>query len=67
MDVIDKMPQGDPETVVWLPSGSLIGLAIRGVLGRVMLGIREDAEGIPVSCAVMDSLHVDTSLHEDGA
>lgn len=60
MDTIDRFPQGDPETVVILPRGSLIGLQIRGVLGGVMLGIREDEHGQPVSCAVTDDLFIDT-------
>ena len=58
---IDLFPQGDPETVVVLPHGSLIGLYIRGLYGHVMLGIREDAYGRPVSCAVTDELYLDTS------
>lgn len=66
METIDKMPQGDPETVVMLPRGSLIGLNIRGLYGHVVLGIREDEHGQPVSCAVTDELHIDTD-HEDGA
>jgi len=70
MDPIDRMPQGDPETVVYLPTGALLGLHIRGMLGPMMLGIREDAEGQPVSCAVVNSLQIDTmqlkpKRHED--
>ena len=48
----DRMAQGDPETVVLLPTGALVGLSILGVRGPTMLGIREDAEGQPVSCAI---------------
>lgn len=54
----DRVPQGDPDTVVLLPQGALVGLYIRGVPGLVMLGIREDAEGQPVSCAVTNDLHM---------
>ena len=61
VDPCDLMAQGDPETVVLLPRGSLLGLYIRGLEDHVMLGIREDAEGRPVSCAVTNELHVDTS------
>lgn len=57
----DRVPQGDPDTVVLLPHGSLLGLHIMGLPGHVMLGIREDAEGQPVSCAVTNELHIDTS------
>lgn len=63
VDPKDRIAQGDPETVVILPDGSsLVGLYIRGVdSGLHMLGIREDAEGRPVSFACADSvLHVDT-------
>ena len=49
---VDLMPQGDPETVVILPDSTLVGLLIRGVDGHTMLGIREDAHGYPISCAV---------------
>lgn len=65
MDAIDKTPQGDPETVVILPHGSLIGLKIRGLYGHVMLGIREDEQGHPVSCAVTDELFIDTHPRRD--
>ena len=58
----DRVPQGDPDTVVLLPHGAIVGLYIRGLPeGKVMLGIREDAEGQPVSCAVTNELHIDTS------
>lgn len=57
---IDTEPQGDPETVVLLPGCSLVGLYIRGVVGNVMLGIREDEVGRPVSCAVTNAFGVDT-------
>lgn len=55
----DREPQGDPETVVLLPNGALVGLLIlQSGYGQIMLGIREDAEGQPVSCAVTNELHV---------
>ena len=57
----DTVPQGDPDTVVLLPEGSILGLYIKGVRGHVMLGIREDAEGQPMSCAVTNELWIDTS------
>lgn len=60
MDVIDLLPQGDPETVVLLPHGALVGLFIRDSgYGDLMLGIREDAEGRPVSCAITSELIVE--------
>lgn len=58
IDPRDRRSQGDPDTVVPLPTGALVGLRIRGVPGQVMLGIREDTEGQPVSCAVTNELHV---------
>lgn len=63
VDPLDEIAQGDPETVVLLPhgQGSLVGLRIRGVAGEVMLGIREDEVGRPVSCAVTNAFGVDTS------
>lgn len=66
VDPKDMQSQGDPETVVLLPDGtSLIGLHIRGLEGLHMLGIREDAQGCPISFASADSvLHVDT-LHSN--
>ena len=56
----DLVPQGDPETVVCLPSGTLLGLCILGV-GRtpMTLGIREDMEGQPVSCVITTALALD--------
>lgn len=59
-DPIDLMPQGDPETVVMLPGGSLLGLRIRhSGFGEITLGIREDAEGYPVSCAVTNDIRIE--------
>lgn len=58
----DRQAQGDPDTVVLLPGGALVGLSIRGLRqGPVMLGIREDAEGQPVSCAVTNEIWIDAS------
>lgn len=62
----DRTPQGDPETVVILPrGGTLLGLYIKGVSGTSMLGIREDVEGQPVSCAIGEVVEVDTSTHSN--
>lgn len=60
VDPLDLAPMGDPETVVTLGNGSIIGLYIPGVSGQVMLGIREDREGRPVSCAVTNAFGVET-------
>lgn len=58
----DREPQGDPDTVVLLPHGALVGLYIRGLKGGpVMLGIRKDADGQLVSCAVTNELYIDTA------
>ena len=63
LEPADLFPQGEPETVVFLPSKeSLIGLHIRGLEDHVMLGIREDECGRPISCAMTNELHIDT-LH----
>lgn len=60
VDPIDRMPQGDPETVVLLPYGTLLGLHIlRSGFGQIMLGIREDEHGQPISCAVTNELQID--------
>lgn len=63
VDPKDRVAQGDPDTVVLLAHGALVGLYIRGVTSteHIMLGIREDAEGQPVSCAVTNVVHIDTS------
>lgn len=62
VDPRDQVPQGDPETVVMLPAGgALVGLYIKGVKGPAMLGIREDAEGQLVSCAIGIVLDVTSS------
>ena len=66
MDPIDRYPQGDPETVVLLPQGALVGLYIRGTEhGEIMLGIREDAQGQPVSCAITNELHIEYPPHSN--
>lgn len=59
--------QGDPETVVLLASGeALIGLQIKGLQAQTILGIREDREGHPLGCAVVNELHIDTRpLHSN--
>lgn len=50
----DREAQGDPEWIVCLPEGVLLGLCVRGLRGGpVVLGIREDAEGAIVSCAIL--------------
>ena len=62
IDQKDQVAQGDPETVVLLPTGALVGLYIRGLkTGLTMLGIREDTDGQPLSCAVTNEFHIDTS------
>lgn len=61
VDPRDQTPQGEPETVVVLPEGSLVGLSIKGVRAPTMLGIREDAAGQPVSCAITNELAIDTA------
>ena len=53
----DLRPMGDPETVVCLPHGdTLVGLYIAVVGSQTMLGIREDRDGQPISCAVTRDL-----------
>lgn len=61
----DLVPQGDPETVVFLPrgGGTLVGLHIKGVPDMTMLGIREDEAGQPLSCAITNEVHIDTHRH----
>lgn len=58
----DLEPQGDPETAVYLQGhDTLIGLHIRGLDTSVMLGIREDAQGAPQSCAIAEAIAIDTA------
>jgi hypothetical protein len=53
VDVRDVRPQGDPETVVCLSTSTLIGLNIIGSgFGDVLLGVREDMDGQPVTCVI---------------
>ena len=61
VDPRDIVGQDDfDDVVVLLPSGeSLVGLSIRGWGEPAILGVRHDADGAPVSCAVVDSLAVD--------
>jgi len=59
MDPRDRVPQGDPEWTVCLPRDTLIGMLIRGLSEPVVLGIREDALGWPVSCAVTTHIALD--------
>lgn len=62
IDPRDRVAQGDPDTVVELPDGeTLVGLYIKGFTAKFMLGIREDKEGQPVSCAVTNQVHIDTT------
>ena len=56
----DLRPQGDPETAVFLSTSTLVGLHIKGLEDHPMLGIREDGDGRPVSCAITSELMVDT-------
>lgn len=55
----DLLPQGEPETVVILPTGSILGLSILGLAKPLMLGIREDRDGYPQSCAISLELHIE--------
>lgn len=61
IDPRDRRPQNHgkgPETYISLTDGSILGLYIRGVPGQVILGIREDRHGQPVSCAVANTVYV---------
>lgn len=53
--------------MVLLDSGdALVGLYIRGLTDAMMiLGIREDPEGRPVSCAVTNAIYIDTAKRLD--
>ena len=61
----DSEPQGDPECLVALPTGSVVGLRILGLKSEIMLGIREDTEGQPVSCAVTNELLITYPLQNN--
>ncbi len=59
VDECDLIPQGDPETVVFLPNRErLEGLYVRGLETDLMLGIRVTEFGVPLSCAV--AIDIDT-------
>lgn len=64
VDPRDLVAQGDPDTVVLLPDCTLLGLYIRGVEGQVMLGIKEDREGYPVSCGVGIAMDTTSVPHQ---
>lgn len=57
----DQRPQGDPETVIMLPTGTIVGLYIRGLDEHVMLGIHETRDGWPLSCAITNEVAIDLS------
>lgn len=63
IEASDLIAQSDPETVVFLPNRtSLVGLHVKGLdEGHVMLGIREDERGHPLSCLVTNELAIDTA------
>ena len=65
VDPEDQQAQGEPETIVTLPHCSLVGLQIVGVAGHVMLGIKEDRFGNPISCAVTNAFGVETGWHSN--
>lgn len=66
VDPKDQRAQGDPETVVRLPTGdTLVGLHILGVDGYPMLGIREDREGFPVAFAAADVDVIDAAVQSN--
>lgn len=60
IDESDLKPQSDPETVVFLPGarGSIVGLRILGLEDHVMIGIKEDIHGQPISCAITNELQI---------
>lgn len=62
-DPQDVKPQGEPETVIILPSGQMMqGLRILGVEGDVMLGVKITAdERTALSCAVTTELYIEYS------
>jgi hypothetical protein len=56
----DLIPMGDPETVICLPHGSLLGLHVVGLEdGDRMIGIRCDELGRPETCAVTNEIAID--------
>ena len=61
-DARDLAPQGDPETVVFMPHHEQIeGLHIRGLEVDVMLGVRVTSTGVPLSCAVTNEIALDVA------
>jgi hypothetical protein len=59
-DFKDLIPVGDPETVICLPCGSLLGLHVVGLEeGDKMIGIRCDELGRPETCAVTNEIAID--------
>lgn len=58
-DPTDITPQGEPETLVQLPSGDVLyGLCIRGLTADTMLGVRDAADGT-LSCAVTNEIYIE--------
>jgi len=56
----DLTAQGDSETTVFLSTATLVSLLIKGVDEMTWLAIKEDADGHPVSCAVVDDNVLET-------
>ena len=57
---IDLTPQGDIDVIVRLNEHmDLIGLKIRGLPGRPMLGIRRDHLDRPMGAVITTELHID--------
>lgn len=49
-----------PETIIALPSGDEVhGLYIAGWREHAILGVRVDRDGVPLSCAVVNSIALD--------
>lgn len=67
LDEQDLRSQGDPETVVFLPGarGSIVGLRILGLDDHVMVGIREDVHGQPVSMAITNELQIGAPMQSN--
>lgn len=62
----DLTPQGDPETVVFLPSREhLEGLYIRGLETDLMLGVRTGEFGSPISCAITNEIALDIPVQSN--
>ncbi len=59
----DLIPQGDPETVVFLPNRErLEGLYVRGLETDLMMGIRVTEFGLPLSCAITLEIALDLPI-----